>query len=94
MGEAEPMSELAIRLTIGVQEDESLVHDGQLGVDDLLDAMDALILIAHDVSRELVVLLDFLEVLNDFLSLHRSNPCRLYRMTFPGTSGRLYGMGN
>jgi hypothetical protein len=74
MGEAEPMSELAIRLAIGVQEDESLVHDGQLGVDDFLDAMDAFILIAHDVIGELVVLLDFLEVSYDLVNLHLPNP--------------------
>ena len=74
MGESKPLPQLAIGLAIGIEEDESLVHDGQLGVDDLLDAMDALILIAHDVIGELVVLLDFLEVSYDLVNLHLPNP--------------------
>jgi hypothetical protein len=74
MGETKPLPQLAIGLAIGIEEDESLVHDGQLGVDDFLDAMDALILIAHDVIGELVVLLDLLEVSYDLVNLHLPNP--------------------
>ena len=74
MGESKPLPQLAIGLAISIEEDESLVHDGQLVVDDFLDAMDAFILIAHDVIGELVVLLDFLVVSYDLVNLHLPNP--------------------
>lgn len=85
MRQTKSLAKFTIGLTIGVQKNKSLVHNGQFSIDDFLDAMHSLILAAHDVSRELVILFDFLVVPYDFLSLHLSNPCRLYRQIFPGT---------
>ena len=85
MRQTKSLAKFTIGLTIGVQKNESLVHNGQLGIYDFLDAMHSLILAAHDVSRELVILFDFLVVPYDLFSLHLSNPCRLCRQIFPGT---------
>lgn len=76
MRQTKSLAKFAIGLTIGVQKNQSLVHNGQFGIDDFFDTMYSLILAAHDVSRELVILFNFLVVPYDFLSLHLSNPCR------------------
>ena len=59
-----------VGLTIGIQQDDGLVHLGEFGVNDLLDPGNLWIIRTHNVRIELVVLLDLPVFLDNLVLFH------------------------